>query len=332
MSQIPISLLTLVLGVALTLFGLWLGQNNGLLPEQASVQAPLVDNFFNAQLAIAAVLYILVQGAIIWFAIQYRQRPGDDSDGVPIEGNVPLEAFWTLIPAVIVMALGIYSVDIFSQMGGFAPAKVSASATEVTELQPGDLQLVSDGEATDAESLLENKLPTFGFGATRADAASQVEVNVTGLQYAWLFDYPGYDILAGELHIPVDRPIQLNIKAQDVIHSFWVPQFRLKQDALPGQPTQLHFTATRLGTYPVVCAELCGAYHGGMRTTVVVESEEDYAAWLEENQTLALQGQQDALAMAPALDSAFADEHLHHMGLDPAQMPMEMPMERLATQ
>jgi cytochrome c oxidase subunit 2 len=73
------------------------------------------------------------------------------------------------------------------------------------------------------------------------------------------------------------------MKALDVIHAFWVPQFRLKQDVIPGQPTLLSFTPTRTGSYPIVCAELCGPYHGGMRSTVIVEEPDSFAAWVAKN-------------------------------------------------
>ena len=100
------------------------------------------------------------------------------------------------------------------------------------------------------------------------------------MQYAWIFRYPGTGIVDGELHVPVGQDVQLIIEAQDVIHSFWVPQFRLKQDALPGEAAELRFVATREGTYPVVCAELCGAYHGAMRTQVIVHSVDEYTDWV----------------------------------------------------
>jgi cytochrome c oxidase subunit 2 len=73
------------------------------------------------------------------------------------------------------------------------------------------------------------------------------------------------------------------MEARDVIHAFWVPQFRLKQDVIPGQPTVLSFTATRPGSYPIVCAELCGPYHGGMRSTVVVHEPDDFDTWVTKN-------------------------------------------------
>ena len=73
------------------------------------------------------------------------------------------------------------------------------------------------------------------------------------------------------------------MKANDVIHAFWVPEFRIKQDIIPGQPTVLTFTANQTGDYPIVCAELCGPYHGGMRSHVVVDEPESFATWVETN-------------------------------------------------
>lgn len=303
MKQIPASLLTLLAGVVITLISLWVGQNHGLLPEQASEQAPLVDNFFNVMVTIATALFFVVQGAIVWFSIQFRQRPGDDTDGVAIEGNVPLEIVWTAIPAVIVIGLGIYSVDVYEQMGGFGPAhshgmmahqsKPAASSMASSMGSAMAAPLVADTElGTEAAAASPPGSPAkYGFGAPTAQSgkAADVVVNVTGLQYAWLFNYPDREnpdsaITTGELHVPLGKAVQLNIAAQDVIHSFWVPQFRLKQDALPGQPTELRFVATKIGTYPVVCAELCGSYHGSMRTQLVVETPAEYEAWLAENQ------------------------------------------------
>ena len=108
-------------------------------------------------------------------------------------------------------------------------------------------------------------------------------IEVTAMQFAFLFHYPEGDIIAGELHVPAGRPVSLKMEAKDVIHAFWVPEFRLKQDIIPGQPTQLSFTATRPGRYPIVCAELCGPYHGGMRSTVVVDEPDEWDNWFSSN-------------------------------------------------
>lgn len=109
----------------------------------------------------------------------------------------------------------------------------------------------------------------------------ELVINVTGLQYAWLFTYPENGVVSSELHVPTGREVLLNITANDVLHAFWVPEFRLKQDAIPGRQNELRFTPNRVGEYPVICAELCGPYHGAMKTKVMVDTPEDYSAWLE---------------------------------------------------
>jgi cytochrome c oxidase subunit II len=117
---------------------------------------------------------------------------------------------------------------------------------------------------------------------TKIDASQPglVPVEVTAQQYSWQFYYPEADITSNELHVPIDRQVFLKMRSNDVIHSFWVPAFRLKKDVLPNRVTELRFTATEPGTFPVVCTELCGAGHSLMRSQVVVESEADYKAWL----------------------------------------------------
>ena len=113
--------------------------------------------------------------------------------------------------------------------------------------------------------------------------SSSLPIELTAMQFAFIFHYPKGDIISGELHVPVGREVNLRMESKDVIHAFWVPQFRLKQDVIPGQPTILNFTPTKAGNYPIVCAELCGPYHGGMRSNVIVDEQEDFDTWLKEN-------------------------------------------------
>ncbi|NJO27348.1 MAG: cytochrome c oxidase subunit II [Richelia sp. SL_2_1] len=285
MQQIPVSLLTLVAGAFVTIVGIWVSQTHNLLPIQASEQAPLVDGFFNVMFAIAIALFLVVEGTILFFAINFRQRKGDNTDGPPIEGNVPLEIFWTAIPTIIVFALGIYSVDVYKQMGGFPSANPAIIETQ-NNSDSGSAIAATISEAptisSDTAQSVNQKIGIKGSPAQQNQAA-EVTVDVTGMQFAWIFNYPQDNITSGELHIPVGADVQLNIAATDVIHSFWVPQFRLKQDAIPGMATELRFVATRLGTYPIVCTELCGGYHGSMRSQVIVETPEEYQSWLQEN-------------------------------------------------
>jgi len=309
MKQIPVSLLTLVAGILIAFISLWVGQNHHLLPAQASQQAPLVDNFFNLMVTIATALFIVVQGAILIFAIKYRQRPGDNTDGVPIEGNFSVEIFWTAIPTLIVIALGIYSVEVYRAMGGFDPAGYEMIAHHhggsTMAQMPGSAiaaPLIADTEGTTPELATTPPEKKFGIGPDPSEVGkpADVVVNVTAMQYAWIFEYPDSGVTSGDLHIPVGKDVLLNISAVDVIHSFWVPQFRLKQDAIPGQPTQLRFVAILPGEYPVVCAELCGSYHGGMRATAVVETPEEYNTWLAENQVAQQQEPDRTVATNPA--------------------------------
>ncbi|AKG22371.1 cytochrome c oxidase subunit II [Calothrix sp. 336/3] len=279
MQPIPVPLITLVAGIVITIFSYWLGQNHGLLPLQASQQAPLVDGFFNLMFSIATALFIVVEGTILMFVWKYRRRSGDNSDGVPVEGSIPLEIFWTAIPTIIVICLGIYSVDVFQQMGGLdTPGHLHTSHHGT----PGTAVAATMSGTTNADIPSQ---PKIGLGANpnNSDKQPDVLVNVTGMQFAWLYEYPNLGVGAGELHVPVGADVQLNLSATDVIHSFWVPQFRIKQDAIPGVPTQLRFVATVPGTYPVVCTELCGAYHGSMRSQVVVHTPEDFQNWVTEN-------------------------------------------------
>jgi cytochrome c oxidase subunit 2 len=107
-----------------------------------------------------------------------------------------------------------------------------------------------------------------------------LNVEVRAMQYAWQFYYPDADVTSNELHIPINRQVRLKMRSTDVIHSFWVPKFRIKKDVMPDRVTEALITATDLGTYPVVCAELCGANHALMRANLVVQPDADYRNWL----------------------------------------------------
>ena len=144
------------------------------------------------------------------------------------------------------------------------------------------------------------------------------EVEITGQQWSWSYRLPGEDGVLGTveatrisvdnpfgmdpddpygqddvlierdaLHLPIDRPVKVLLRSKDVLHDFYVPEFRAKMDAVPGMITYMWFTPTRVGTYEVLCAELCGIGHHTMRGTVVVDTREDYDAWLKSQSTYA---------------------------------------------
>jgi cytochrome c oxidase subunit 2 len=116
---------------------------------------------------------------------------------------------------------------------------------------------------------------------------NEMVVNVRGIQFAWQFSYPqpgGKQVVSNDLYLPKDRPVRFEVTTGDVIHSFWVPAFRMKTDTVPGITTHIRVTPTKLGTYPVVCAELCGLGHAVMRSTAYVVTPAAFQAWLAKKQ------------------------------------------------
>jgi cytochrome c oxidase subunit II len=113
-----------------------------------------------------------------------------------------------------------------------------------------------------------------------AAGANPLRVNVTAQQFAWTFSYPQYgNKQSAVLRLPNHRSVVLTMRSKDVIHSFWVPEFRQKQDLVPGITPTLHVTPTRVGTYPVICTELCGLGHALMRSRAVVMEPAAFQRW-----------------------------------------------------
>jgi cytochrome c oxidase subunit 2 len=159
--------------------------------------------------------------------------------------------------------------------------------------KPGD---ESDGEPIHGNTKLEiawTVIPTiivlFGAGYSWS-VLSDIEkldknpltVDVFSQQYAWSFSYPtmGGAYVQGEMHVPLNRQVQFKMHAQDVIHSFWVPEWRIKKDNVPGITTTAIVTPDKLGTYQLICTELCGFGHASMRAKVVVETPADFRKWV----------------------------------------------------
>lgn len=155
----------------------------------------------------------------------------------------------------------------------------------------------SDGPHVHGNTLLEiiwTIVPVFaviGFGIWGAvvlgelltEKPDEMVVKVTGRQWSWTFEYPEYENLtSAELVLPADQPVLLEMESEDVLHSFWVPEFRVKQDVVPGRTTTLRITPTETGEYRVRCAEICGLEHANMLAPVSVREQAGFDAWLEE--------------------------------------------------
>jgi cytochrome c oxidase subunit II len=211
-----------------------------------------------------------------------------------VAGSTEADDIDLLTDVMIVLSAFVYSIVLV--MLGYSIWRYRA--------KPGD---ESDGEPIHGNTRLEiawTVIPTvivlFGAGYSwfildeiEARDADRLQVDVTAQQFAWRFEYPEEGVTSTELHVPVDQQAEFNLKALDVIHSFWVPEWRMKKDAVPGQPTSVVVTPDREGDYEIVCTELCGVGHSTMRAPVVVESEEDFDQWVAD------QGGKAAGAAAP---------------------------------
>ena len=259
---------TILISILLIIGGIWAADNLNFLPVVASSNAPIYDELFRVLFIIGTILFVGMTALVIFSLIKFRKRPGQVGDGMAIEDNLPLEIFWTAIPAIVVLFVGLYSYDIYERMGG--------------------MQSLSQTNSHIQHSISSDERIWGGIGSTTNPSDTSelfplINIELSAMQFAFLFNYPKGEIISGELHVPVGHPVSIKMESKDVIHAFWVPEFRLKQDVIPGQPTILNFTPTKIGRYPIICAELCGPYHGGMRSTVVVEELEDYQAWVTKN-------------------------------------------------
>jgi cytochrome c oxidase subunit 2 len=209
-----------------------------------------------------------------------------------MQGSAEADDIDTLLDVMIVLSCFVFSVVVV--MLGYCLIKFRA--------KPGD---ESDGKPVHGNTKLEiawTVIPTIIvlFGAAyswfvlddiETEAADQMPVTVTAQQFKWTFEYPDEGVTADEFHVPVGQQLELNLVALDVLHSFWVPEWRIKRDLVPiaeGNPTDVdnvaRVTPTVEGSYELICTELCGLGHSTMRAQVVVESEEDFQQWIDEQQ------------------------------------------------
>ena len=237
--------------------GAWLAFPAGhWLPEDISEHGRLIDALYDFILYLTGAIFIGTGLTMFWFLWRYDGEKNCD----PVKyshGNHALEIIWSILPAVMLLFIAIY------QMDAWADAKIRRP--------------------------LESPGPDRIEG-TQDDVYKAPLVEVTGRQFEWRLRYPGQDgelgtrddiHLVNDLHVPVNEEIVLIITSQDVLHSFFLPNVRLKQDVVPGMKQYVWFKAKRTGTFDIVCAELCGWGHYKMKGRLTVESREDFDRWIK---------------------------------------------------
>jgi cytochrome c oxidase subunit II len=215
-------------------------------PENISTFGGRIDSLFYAMLAVTAVLFAAVQGALVWFVFRYRAS--NHTKGFYIRGNAKVETVWTLIPVLILAVMGFASQKLWSEIK-----------------------------------------------SQTADPAGTVLIRIQAEQFAWNIQYPGADGQfetaddirnLNQLHIPANRKVRITLTSVEkpgkpaVIHSFFLPEFRLKQDVVPGMATDVRLEARKTGQYEIACAEFCGLGHYRMKGFLTVHKPDDFDAWL----------------------------------------------------
>lgn len=221
-------------------------------PENISIYGHRIDSVMQMIYWIVMPWFVLTEGVLIYFIFRYRRREGRKAGYAA--GTTWKALAWVLVPATLVLMFDLW---------------IDAMQAPVWD-----------------EIKIEQPEP------------DQV-IRVTGKQFVWEFVHPGPDNrldtaddiqTLNQLTVPVNSKIQFELLAADVLHSFWVPHLRLKQDAVPGRNIKGWFEAIKEGTYPIACAELCGSGHGFMKGELHVLSQENYRKWLKDQTAEALKG------------------------------------------
>jgi cytochrome c oxidase subunit 2 len=234
-------------------------------PESGgSSNANDIDTLYKITLYVAIVIFLIVEGTLIWSLVRFRARRGA-RPAAQIRGNTPLEVGWTLAAALILVVLTVVTfvyLDDIQNPPESGPNGLSASQTSFASIDqpkpPGN--------------------------------RPSLTITVDGQQYLWRYDYPGKRKLFSyhTMVVPVDTTVVLRLTASDVIHSWWIPKLGGKQDAVPGHVNETWFKVPpdKAGTtFRGQCAELCGDGHADMRAAVRAVTPEEYQQWAEEQAT-----------------------------------------------
>lgn len=249
------NILTLsVFTIILTATSLWIGKLSYLwFPPQASAESLLIDKLFSSLVTVGAFIFFGLTGTLIYSIVFQRAGKYDMSDGLPIEGNTTLEVIWTTIPLLLVLWIGVYSYQVYEQMDIHSSMEHTHGVVKMETAQAAPI-----GTATKPIT----------------------EIEVLAKQWSWEFRYKDQNVTSTELHLPSDYRTRLKLISLDVIHGFYIPAFRLKQDIIPGETINFEFTPIRIGKYRLRDSQFSGTYFAAMQADVIVQSPADYDNWL----------------------------------------------------
>ena len=232
-----------------------------LLPESgASQNAKDIAELYALILAMALVVFVGVEGTLIWFMVKYKARRGRVA--AQIHGNTRLEIGWTVGAAVILVFITVVT---FIKLPGIK--NPPASDIDANGAKVASTTLLASTDQPDAPK------------------GAKLNIVVDGQQYVWRFQYPRVDnkevFAYEEMVVPVGMTVTLDITADDVAHSWWIPKLGGKMDAIPGYVNKTWFKADEAGTWSGQCAELCGRNHANMEARVRAVPFDEYQAWYD---------------------------------------------------
>src|SRR5690349_23806329 len=247
--------LVTLLSVLLFLSGKW------WLPAAISNHAPALDRQFMITILVVGISFTAAQIGLGWMIWKYRDTGKADERATYTHGSNRLEVLWTVITAIVFISLGVMGQSVWASLRLHDAPPGSYTVEVVAQQFQWNFHYAGkDGK----------------FGRTDPKFIDDGTLNFVGLDSS---DPNGADdVVTAALAIPVNRPVELKLRSKDVIHNFWVPQLRFKQDLVPGMEIKVHFTANKVGKYELACAELCGQLHFKMRSFMLVLPEDEIQA------------------------------------------------------
>jgi len=241
-----------LLSVLLFVSGKW------WFPAAISEHAPALDRQFMITIVVVGIAFTAAQIGLGWMVWKYRDTGNASDRALYSHGSNRLEVVWTVITAIVFIGLGVMGQSVWASLRlhdappGSYTVEVVAQQFQWNFHYPG-----KDGKfgRTDPKFIDDGTLNFIGLDASDSAGAD--------------------DAVTSTIAIPVNRPVELRLRSKDVIHNFWVPQLRFKQDLVPGMEIKVHFTANKIGKYELACAELCGQLHFKMRAFMLVLPDEE---------------------------------------------------------
>jgi len=244
-----------LLSVLLFVSGKW------WFPTPISEHAPALDRQFMITIVVVGIAFTAAQVGLGWMVWKYRATSNAADRATYSHGSNRLEVIWTVITAVVFIALGVMGQSVWASLRLHdAPAGSYSVEVVAQQFQWNFHYAGKDGKfgRTDPKLIDDSALNFVGLDSSDPAAAD--------------------DGVTSTLAIPVNRPVELRLRSKDVIHNFWVPQLRFKQDLVPGMEIKVHFTANKVGKYELACAELCGQLHFKMKSYMLVLPDEEIQA------------------------------------------------------